>query len=96
MKEPLEYVYYRQMSSSQWLEYNSRTYSTTNWKKWEEENDIPFEDIGKSFEPPAYEIVASDINPNSNYDKLIRENEKIDYVEGIDEYLAKLSKDVYF
>lgn len=97
MKEPLEYVYFRNMSINGWLRYSSKSYDVNALKKEEEENDIPFEDIGKSFnEITDYVLVGTNINPDKNYDNLIRENEILDDVDGIPEYLEKLSKDVYF
>ena len=97
MKEVLEYLYFRNMSLNEWLSANSKTYNAESWKKQEESEDIPFEDIGKSFkEITDYVLVGTNINPNENYDKLICENQKFDEVDGIPEYLEKLSKDVYF
>jgi hypothetical protein len=97
MKEPLEYVYFRNMSINGWLRYSSKSYDVNALKEEEEENDIPFEDIGKSFnEITDYVLVGTNINPNENYDKLISENQILNDVDGIPEYLEKLSKDVYF
>jgi len=85
------------MSINGWLRYSSKSYDVNALKQEEEENDIPFEDIGKSFnEITDYVLVGTNINPDKNYDNLIRENEILDDVDGIPEYLEKLSKDVYF
>ncbi len=93
MKEVLEYVYFRNMSINGWLRYSSKTYDVNALKKEEEENDIPFEDIGKSFkEITDYVLVGENVNPDVNNDELVYENRIMTQLDGVDEFLENLVK----
>ena len=53
-------MYYRNMNINQWIQYSKNTYSIEAVRAWEENADIPFDEIGENFEEISdYEVVTS-------------------------------------
>lgn len=57
-------MYYKNMNINQWVEYSKKTYSVEAVRAWEENLDIPFDEIGEDFrEIVDYEVITENKLP---------------------------------